>query len=90
VEIGEGYSPESARQLEYAPRVEPVIKTSTKKYFIQPLAFGDTKETTGSKTMIPRWGDLFNRMKQKYYPKYIPHNDPYVRALDNQVFPNIW
>jgi len=70
--------------------VEPVIKTSTKKYFIQPLAFGDTKETTGSKTMIPRWGDLFNRIKQKYCPKYIPHNDPYVRALDDQVFPNIW
>jgi hypothetical protein len=38
-EIGEGSSPGTARQLEYAPRVEPVIKTTTKKYFssLRPL-----------------------------------------------------
>jgi hypothetical protein len=32
-EIGEGSSPGTARQLEYAPRADLVIKTSEKKYF---------------------------------------------------------
>jgi hypothetical protein len=40
--IGEGSSPGTARQLEYAPRVDSVIKTSMKKEFIQPLVFGGT------------------------------------------------
>jgi len=62
VEIGEVSSPSTVRQLEYTPRVEPIIKTSTKKYFIQPLVFGDTKETTGSKIMFPHSRDLFNRI----------------------------
>jgi hypothetical protein len=88
-ETGEGSSLGTTRQLEYAPRVEPVIKTSTKKYFVQPLAFGDTEASTGSKVMLPQWGDLFNRISQEEYPEYIPHNDPDVRALDDQVFPNI-
>jgi hypothetical protein len=79
----------TARQLEYTPRVEPVIKTSTKKYFVQPPVFGDTEASTGSKVMLPQWGDLFNRINQEEYPEYIPHNDPDVRALDDQVFPNI-
>jgi hypothetical protein len=88
-EIGEGSSLGTTRQLEYTPREEPVIKTLTKKAFIQPMAFGDTKETTGSKIMLPQWGDLFNRINREDYPEFIPHNDPYVRVLDDQVFPNI-
>jgi hypothetical protein len=51
-EKGEGSSPGTARQLEYAPRVEPVFKNSTKKYFFQPLAFSDTKERNGSKVTL--------------------------------------
>jgi hypothetical protein len=89
-EVGEGSSPDTARQLEFSPRVEPVIKTSTKKEFSQPPAFGDTEETTGSKIMLPQWGDLFNRINREDYPEFIPHNDPDVRVLDDQVFPNIW
>jgi hypothetical protein len=88
-ETGEGSSPGTVRQLEYAPRAEPVIKTSTKKSFVQPLVFGDTEENTGSKVMLPQWGDLFNRISREEYPECIPHNDPDVRALDDQVFPNI-
>jgi hypothetical protein len=53
VEIGEGYSLGTARQLEYTPRVEPVIKTSTKKSFVQPPVFDDTKENTCSKVILP-------------------------------------
>jgi hypothetical protein len=41
--IGEGSSPSTVRQLEYTPRVDPVIKTSTKKYFIQPPAFDNMR-----------------------------------------------
>jgi hypothetical protein len=41
-EIGEGYYPNTTRQLEYAPRVDPFIKNSTKKAFIQPPFFGNT------------------------------------------------
>jgi hypothetical protein len=81
--IGEGSSLFIARQLEYAPKAEPVIKTSTKKEFIQPPDFGDTEVTTGSKIIIPRWGYLFNIINREYYPKFIPHSDPDVRGLDN-------
>jgi hypothetical protein len=52
-EIGEGSSPGTARQLEYIPRTEPIIKTSTHKYFFQPPIFGDTKASTESKLMLP-------------------------------------
>jgi hypothetical protein len=88
-EIGEGSFPGTARQLEYAPRVEPVIKISTKKAFIQPPVFGDTEASIGSKVMLPQWGDLFNRINREEYQECIPHNNPDVRALDDQVFPNI-
>jgi hypothetical protein len=88
-EIGEGSSPATARQLEYAPRVEPVIKNLKKKVFIQPPVFGDTEVTTGSKIMLPQWGYLFNRIIWEDYLEYTPHIDPDVRALDDQVLPNI-
>jgi hypothetical protein len=39
--------------------------------------------------MLPQWGDLFNRIIQEEYPKCIPHSDPDVTTLDDQVFPNI-
>jgi hypothetical protein len=67
-EIGEGSSLGNARQLEYAPRVEPVIKTTTKKSFFQPSFFGDTEVSTRSKLMLPQWRDLFNRIIREEYP----------------------
>jgi hypothetical protein len=88
-EVGEGSSPGATKQLEFSPRPEPVIKTSTKKVFIQPLAFGDTEESTGTKTTLPHWGELFKKISQEEFPEYIPHSDPDVRALDDQVFLNI-
>jgi hypothetical protein len=88
-EVGEGSSLDVARQLEFAPKVELVIKTSTKKAFSQPPAFGNTEETTGSKIMLPQCGDLFNKINQEDYQEFIPHSDPDVRALDDQVFLNI-
>jgi hypothetical protein len=39
---GEGSSQRTTRQLEYVPRLEPIVKTETKKVFIEPLTFGDT------------------------------------------------
>jgi hypothetical protein len=88
-EMGEGSSPGTARQLEFTPRVESVIKTSTKKAFVQPSVFGDTKESTRSKVMFPQWGEIFEQISWEEYPEYIPHSDPDVRALDDQVFLNI-
>jgi hypothetical protein len=88
-EVGEGSSPGAVRQLEFSTKVEPVIRTSTKKEFSQPPAFGDTEVSTGSKIMLPQWGDLFNRINREDYPEFIPHNDPDVRMLDDQVFLNI-
>jgi hypothetical protein len=88
-ETSEGYSPDTARKLEYTPMVELVIKTSTKKAFVQPSTFYDTKASTRSKVMLPQWGDLFNRIKQEEYPDYIPHNNQDVRELDDQVLSNI-
>jgi hypothetical protein len=88
-EVGEGSSPRSAKQLEFTLRPKPVIKTSMKKAFIQPLTFGDTEARIGSKTTLPHWGELFKKIRREEYPKYIPHSDPYVRVLDDEVFPNI-
>jgi hypothetical protein len=48
VETREGSSPGAVRQLEYAPREELFIITSTKKYFVQPSVFGDTEAGTVS------------------------------------------
>jgi hypothetical protein len=76
--------------LEYTLRPEPVIKTYTKKVFIQPSAFGDIEASTGTKMTLPHWGELFKNISREEFPEYIPHSDPYVRALDDQVFPNIW
>jgi hypothetical protein len=71
------------RQLEYIPRLEPVIKTTIKKVFIQPWTFGDTEARTRSKVALPQWGDLFNMINRYKYIKYIPENDLDVRELDN-------
>jgi hypothetical protein len=89
VEIGEVSSLAMARQLEYASKAVPVIKTSTKKSVSQPPAFGDTEASIGSKVMLPQWGNLFNRISREEYPEYIPHNDLNIRTLDEQVFSNI-
>jgi hypothetical protein len=50
---GEGYSPGAARKLEHTARVEPVIKTSTKKAFVQPSVFDYTEAGTRSNVMLP-------------------------------------
>jgi hypothetical protein len=65
LEIGEGSSLGTTKQLEYVPRLEPFIKTTTKKVFIQPLTFGDTETSTRSKVELPQWGDLFNRISRE-------------------------
>jgi hypothetical protein len=54
IETSELSSPRTARKLEYTPREEPVIKTSTKKHFYQPLAFGYTEARTRSKVILPQ------------------------------------
>jgi hypothetical protein len=77
------------RQLEFVTKVESIIRTSTNKAFAQPPAFGDTEASTGSKIMLPQWGDFFNWINWEDYPEFIPHNDPDVRMLDDQVFSNI-
>jgi hypothetical protein len=87
--MGEESSPVLRKQLEFSHRAEPVIKTLTKNAFVQPPTFGDTKETTGLKIILPQWGDLFNRLNLECCPELVPHNDRDVRALDNHVFPNI-
>jgi hypothetical protein len=88
-EVGEGSTPGAARDLDFSSKAEPIIFTSTKKEFSQPPTFGDTKESTGSKVVLPHWGDLFNRINQEDYPYFIPQRNPDVNMLDDQVFPNI-
>jgi hypothetical protein len=88
-EVGEGSSLGAAKQLEFSPRLEPVIKTSTKKVFTQPLAFGDTEASTGTKVVLPHWGELFKKISQEEFLEYVPHSDPDVRVLDDEVFLNI-
>jgi hypothetical protein len=52
-EVGEGSSPVATKQLEFAPRLEPVIKTTTKKVFTQNSTFGDMEASTGTKEVLP-------------------------------------
>jgi hypothetical protein len=88
-DIGEGSSPGPTKQLEYTPRTKPIIKTTTKKVFIQPLAFGFIEASTRSMMALPHRGEIFNKIIQEEYPEYVPHSDPYVRVLDDEVFPKI-
>jgi hypothetical protein len=75
-EVGEGSSTWVTKQLEYSTRPEPVIKTSTKKFLIQPLTFGYIEASTGTKTTFPHWGELFKKISQKgilrIHPTYYP------------------
>jgi hypothetical protein len=38
---------------------------------------------------LPHWGEIFNKINREEYLEYIPHSDPNVRVLDDEVFPNI-
>jgi hypothetical protein len=88
-EVGEGSSPAATKQFQFAPWLEPVIRTSTKKVFTQPPAFGDREANTRTKAVIPHWGELFKKISWEEFLEYIPHNDPYMRKIDDEVFPNI-
>jgi hypothetical protein len=61
-EVGEGSSLGPTKQLEFSPRPELVIKTSTNKFFTQPLAFGDTEASTGTKVVLSHRGELFKKI----------------------------
>ena len=88
-EVGEGSSPAAAKQLEFSPRLKPVIRISTKNFFTQPLAFGDTEESVGTKEVFPHWGELFQKIKWEEFPEYIPLNDPDMIKLDDEVLSNV-
>jgi hypothetical protein len=88
-EVDEGSSPGVARQLDFVAKVEPVIRTCTKKAFSQTPAFGDTEASTRSKIMLPQWGHFFSSINWEDYKEFNPYSDPDVRTLDDQVFPNI-
>jgi hypothetical protein len=61
---GEGSSPTVERQLEFAPKLVPFIKTTSKEAFIQPPAFRDIEPNIGAKTTFPRWEELFKKIKK--------------------------
>ena len=69
--------------------MEPVIKTSTKKVFTQPPAFGDIEASTRTKAVLPHWGELFKNINWEEFLEYVLHSDPVIRALDDEVFTNI-
>jgi hypothetical protein len=71
-EVGEGSSPTVARQLEFSPKPVPIIKTTTKKDFVQPSAFGDTEVNIGTKTVFPRWEEIFKKIKWEEFPNIPP------------------
>jgi hypothetical protein len=89
LEVGEGSSLGATKQLEFILRSEPVIKTSTKNIFTQPLAFGDIEASAGTKETLPHWEELFKKISREKFRKYIPHSEPDVRNLDDEVFSNI-
>jgi hypothetical protein len=88
-EVGEGSTPGAAREIDFVSRMESIICTSTKKEFSQPPEFRDTKASTGFKVLLLHWGDMYSKIIQEDYSKFTPHNNPDVKILDDQVFPNI-
>jgi hypothetical protein len=89
VEVGEGSTPAVTRQLEFSPKPVSVIKTVTKKDFVQPPTFGYIEVNIGTKTVFPRWEEIFKKIKKEEFPEYTPHNDPDTRKLDDEVLPNV-
>jgi hypothetical protein len=39
--------------------------------------------------MLPHWSDLYNKINMEGHSNFTPHNNPDVKVLDDQVFPNI-
>jgi hypothetical protein len=87
--VGESSSPGLTKQLEFAPRSEPIIRTYTKNIFSQPPAFGDKEENIGGKVVLPHWGELFKKIIWEEFLEYNSHNDPDIRKFNNEFFPNI-
>jgi hypothetical protein len=75
--------------LEFTSKPAPIIKTITKEAFAQPLAFGDIEANIGTKTIFPRWEDLFKKIKHEEFSEYAPHSDLDTRKLNDEVFVNI-
>jgi hypothetical protein len=71
------------RVFDFVSKTESVIRTSTKKKFTQPPTLVDTEASTGSKVMLPHWGDIFNKIDQEDYLEFTPHSDPDINILDN-------
>jgi hypothetical protein len=75
LEVGEGSTLGIARELDFVSKTKLVILTYTKKQFTQPLTFGDTKASTGSKVVLPHWGDLYSKISQEDYPEFTTHSN---------------
>jgi hypothetical protein len=88
-EVGEGSSPLVARQLEFTPKLVPVINTITKDPFVQPPSFRDTEASIGAKMAFPHWEEIFKKNKKEEPLEYTPHSDLDTRKLDDEVLPNI-
>jgi hypothetical protein len=88
-DVGEGSSPSVARQLEFAPKQVPIIKTITKEPFVQPPDSGDTEASIGAKIAFPSSEEIFKKILKEEPLEYTQHSDPNTRKLDNEVLPNI-
>jgi hypothetical protein len=77
-ETGEGSSPGTVRQLEYTPRVELVIKTSTKKAFVQPPVFGDTEASTWIQSNAPTVGGPFQQNQPGRSTQSVSHTTTWM------------
>jgi hypothetical protein len=56
---------------------------------IPPPLFKDTDNSITSKVTLPSWFDLYKKIHYEYFPKFMPHSDPKVREMDDQMFQNI-
>jgi hypothetical protein len=60
-----------------------------RRYSLNLCPLETQKANTGGKAVLPHWGELFNKIRREEFPEYILHNDPDMRKLDDEVFPNI-
>jgi hypothetical protein len=52
-------------------------------------AFGDIEVNIGTRTIFPRWEEIFKKIKWEEFSKYTLHNDSDMKRLENEVLPNV-
>jgi hypothetical protein len=86
-EVGEGSSPGAAKQLEFSPRPwNQSLKHPQRRFSLNLQPLETQRQAPGPKQYSHIGGNSSRRSTEEEFPEYVPHSDPDVRALDDEVF----